>query len=148
MSVSDIFCLVLSWASVLAILTIFIIIPIIAIIRHILEKIQETRNGAVIISFKDFRRIFLALEGNFRIIGGCIYYKDEYKILAKFPFNPLAKMMVRQRARNKIKRGKQKAEYYRMREFISALEKDIEKMSKESENYVAQAREIVERIGK
>lgn len=148
MSISDIFCLIIAWIILFAIFIIFIIVPIIAIIFYILNKIKDARDGAVIISFKDFRKIFLALEGNFRIINKYIFYKDEYKILVKFPFNPLSKMMVRQRARNRWNRRKQKAEYYHMREFISELEKDIAKISKESENYVAQAREMVERIGK
>lgn len=121
-------------------------IPIIAIYC----KIKNARDGAVIISFKNFRNIFPVSPDKFSIptYTKYIYYDHTYKILVRFPFNPLAKMMVRTRIKKKNKNLKKQEDYRRVKRFISALEKDIEKMSKESENYVAQAREIVERIGK
>lgn len=135
MSVSDIFALILAWF-------------VVAIFFCILERIREDKECSAIISFKNFRRIFSVFSANFTLNGGCIYYKNEYKIFVKFPFKSLAKMMVRAEIRNRKKKAKKRIEYANTKDFISALEKDIAKMSKESENYVAQAREIVERIGK
>lgn len=149
MSVSDIFWRILPLFVVFSFI-IFISVLIIAILYCILKRIKDTRDGAVIISFKNFRKIFPASPDKFSIptYTKYIYYDHTYKILVRFPFNSLAKMMVRTRIKKKNKNLKKQEDYRRVKRFISALEKDIEKMSKESENYVAQAREIVERIGK
>lgn len=138
MSVSDIICNIIGFA---IIITPLVVLPIVYIIK-------DAKDGAAIISFKNFSKIFAVFGDKFSIYKGYIYYNGKNKIFVKFPFNPLAKIIIRAKIRREKKRKEKIGEAYDLKRFISALEKDIEKMSKESENYVAQARDIVERIGK
>ena len=130
MNIIDIFALIIFYALVFIFIFTCVIHPDILLFSCILEESKEIKYDTAIISFKNFIKIFSVFSANFKLNGGCIYYKNEYKIFVKFPFNSLAKMMVRTEIRNRKKKAKKRIEYANTKDFISALEKDIAKMSK------------------